>query len=397
MGYLDDRGQIYTTKVYEELNPGKPSFMYTANHEYVTKALWDMVLDKFDYEIIHVSNNVSQRNIIAVRDPNKPQDKIVVHYFVYGEGYGRLGKSAEEMAKDYSTKEANIIKQSEMFARYDDFDGIKGETVVTTITVISPSAKNSVINKISSLLKTYSMPTALANLKAEDDMIYVILPTNRGLELDEYKIPTETYHDDIIDDNYNDDFKPAYEKLISFLEVDGKPGLTLLIGKPGTGKTSIIHNLAAKAKSLQKKFVILPSAFISVLTDPGFTRFAVEELQDCVLCIEDAEDILKSRKVNPNSAVTNVLNITDGLIGKITNMKIICTLNDASDIDDALLRKGRLQLKYVFHELKVDKAKHLAEKLGKDMKISEPTVLADIYNADEEVEFNQTEKQKVGF
>jgi SpoVK/Ycf46/Vps4 family AAA+-type ATPase len=124
-------------------------------------------------------------------------------------------------------------------------------------------------------------------------------------------------------------------------------------------------------------------------------------MKNSVLCIEDAEDILRSRVSTHNTAVTNILNMTDGLLGKIANLKIICTLNHEEDIDRALLRRGRLKLKYEFKPLSAEKATKLAKKLGKDVEFKEEMLLSDIYNYGEIVDFDNPEpdinKKKIGF
>ena len=233
--------------------------------------------------------------------------------------------------------------------------------------------------------------------ETQPDKIFIITPTQGGLALRRYTIDGTGYDESIIDSNYNDDFKAAYDKLTGFLQEPNKPGLVLFTGEPGTGKTSIIHHLANKADVLDKRFVLLPSAFVGILSDPGFTEFAADTLGDCVLCIEDAEIILRSRDTGPNDAVTNILNVTDGILGNITNLKVICTVNNDTNLDSALMRKGRLKLKYKFEPLDTDKANALAKKLEKDVKFDGPTTLADIYNADEQIEFNTVSKGKIGF
>jgi SpoVK/Ycf46/Vps4 family AAA+-type ATPase len=142
---------------------------------------------------------------------------------------------------------------------------------------------------------------------------------------------------------------------------------------------------------------MLPSAFVGVLSDPTFLQFAVEKLKGAVLCIEDAEDILKSRDARPDSAVSNILNITDGVLGKISNLKVVCTLNNDVSIDQALLRKGRLKLKYKFDKLNIDKANALAKKLGKEKVFDKAVVLSDVYNADDVNEFVETKRKTIGF
>jgi hypothetical protein len=271
---------------------------------------------------------------------------------------------------------------------------------VVNFEIMADSSKNPVLRDFKDFLISEGVFMPAIESKADNDKVFIITPSQGGLTLNYHKIDTSSYREDIIENNYNDDFKPAYDKLMEFLSTDG-PGLVLFSGAPGTGKTSIINHLASKAEDVDKRFVLLPSAFINILIDPQFTEFAIDEMKNSVLCIEDAEDILRSRVSTHNTAVTNILNMTDGLLGKIANLKIICTLNHEEDIDRALLRRGRLKLKYEFKPLTAEKATKLAKKLGKDVEFKEEVLLSDIYNYGEIVDFDNLEpdinKKKIGF
>ena len=57
--------------------------------------------------------------------------------------------------------------------------------------------------------------------------------------------------------------------------------------------------------------------------------------------IEDAENILIDREAGGSSAVSALLNLTDGLLSDCLNIQIICTFNtDLSKLDRALSVKA---------------------------------------------------------
>ena len=90
------------------------------------------------------------------------------------------------------------------------------------------------------------------------------------------------------------------------------------------------------------------------------------------------------RGENDSSAVSALLNISDGLLSDCLNIQIICSFNtDLSKVDSALMRKGRLIAKYEFKELEVTRAQQLSDKLGFKTEILIPTILTDIYNQNE--------------
>ncbi|CAF3984495.1 unnamed protein product [Rotaria sp. Silwood1] len=105
-----------------------------------------------------------------------------------------------------------------------------------------------------------------------------------------------------------------------------------------------------------------------------------------ILIVEDAEHIILDRKQEtflPKQAVSNLLNLSDGLLGDAMHQQIICTFNcDVQAIDPALLRDGRLVIEHKFDKLSVENARHLCVELnipGNGEDIHEPTILAEIY------------------
>jgi ATP-dependent 26S proteasome regulatory subunit len=94
-----------------------------------------------------------------------------------------------------------------------------------------------------------------------------------------------------------------------------------------------------------------------------------------------------------------LLNLTDGLMGDFVNIKFICTFNtDIKNIDQALLRKGRITCKYEFKKLHVDKANVLLKKQFPETAhvFTEDTSLADIYNFDQN-DYKEKSVKKIGF
>ena len=100
-----------------------------------------------------------------------------------------------------------------------------------------------------------------------------------------------------------------------------------------------------------------------------------------VLFVEDAENVLRSREDGSNNqAVSNILNITDGLLSDCLNIQIVATFNThIKNIDKALLRKGRLIAQYEFKDLAQGRAEKLADSLKVWLDDTENMTLADIY------------------
>jgi len=88
-------------------------------------------------------------------------------------------------------------------------------------------------------------------------------------------------------------------------------------------------------------------------------------------------------KKSENISISNLLNISDGLLSYCLKSQIICTFNtDLSKVDPALLRKGRLMGMYEFKELEPAKASKLALKQGIQKEIRGPITLAELFHED---------------
>lgn len=168
---------------------------------------------------------------------------------------------------------------------------------------------------------------------------------------------------------YNDDFPVANATIKDFIEEDGKSGLLILWGEKGTGKTTYIRHLISSYPN--KKFVFIPSNLITMLGDPSFGNFLLS-LQNSIIILEDCEAVIRSRKSNSSaSAVSLLLNMGDGLMSDDLGIKFICTFNEeVTNIDEALMRKGRLACMYEFKKLTADKVGILLPEVVKN-KIAE--------------------------
>ncbi len=221
---------------------------------------------------------------------------------------------------------------------------------------------------------------------AEDRHAYL------GFELRRFKIKAQSVD---IENNYNDDFKQVDETTREFLIKKKANGLVLLHGKYGTGKTSYIRHLM---RSVNKRFIFLPVNMMESISSPSFIPF-ISQYKESILILEDCETILKQRDSNDtDNSLVNLLNLGDGLLSDALSIKIICTFNtDLKNIDQAILRKGRLVTQYEFKELTLDKTIKLSEKLGIEQKPKQPKTLAEIYNASDNEEINAFQKNKIGF
>lgn len=247
--------------------------------------------------------------------------------------------------------------------------------------------------KVSELKDILDSFTYADKVKRAPDEVYVYLLSRDAVGY--YLKPVDnTYKKVDLDLNYNDDLKKINKTIIAGLKSKKtiNKGLVLLHGIPGSGKTTYIRHIIRSVKN--KKFVIIPTNLIPMMTEPSFLDF-LTRYNDLVLIIEEAEQALTKRDKRENSSISNILNMTDGLLGDCLNFKVISTFNtDLDNIDDALLRKGRLLAKYEFKELDKEKAGVLKEKIGAQEE--ESNLLADIYNFND-TNFSNKKTNKIGF
>jgi hypothetical protein len=226
----------------------------------------------------------------------------------------------------------------------------------------------------------------------KENKIFFLMQRHNQLLMEAFELPVLDIQ---IEKQYNDDFQEISEAIIEDINSD-KTGLILLHGEAGTGKTSFVQYLT---NEVRRKIVFIPPSMFKMLQDPSFLDFLYEN-RGCTMIIEDSEALLRDRKFDGNADCSFLLNITDGFISKILNMQVICSFNCAlSEIDSALLRKGRLLNAYEFKKLNKEKVKILLEEQGYTVDNVEDMTLGDIYNFkhNNNKQFVKKERTKIGF
>jgi hypothetical protein len=224
------------------------------------------------------------------------------------------------------------------------------------------------------------------------DHFYMIVKGFDGFELSKYKVKgIEPY----INLHYNDDIIPFDTVVKEFLKDKTKNGMILLHGKSGTGKTTYIRHLI---RETNRKFIYLPLFMAEALSSPDLLPF-LSEHKNSVLIIEDSEKLIASRETsNDNSDIAALLNISDGLLNDALGIKLICTFNtELSNIDKALLRKGRLITRYEFKELSIEKASKIAETNNLPYDGKKPISIGNLFNIEIENQSDINEKKNIGF
>jgi hypothetical protein len=301
----------------------------------------------------------------------------------------------EEIPNTFEMYEVDIKKISEWLeANFSDviiskhkrekYSEKDGEEMLSTIYVF----KDDIVLEIASdmMQMAYGKGTKLkADLiegvkkfvKMEKSGISMIVQSKMGLMPKDLEIKKQ---DVDLSLHYNDGFDAVDDQLKRELSDEDGSGLYLLYGAPGTGKSSYIKYLIHQ---VNKRMVFLPPKVALNLDDFALTDFLLDN-RNIILVIEDAEELLKTDNNSRTSAISMLLNLTDGILGDGLGIKIIATFNtELHQIDPALMRKGRLKLMYEFNKLSIPKSKALLSHLGIEKEVHNPMNLSEIYYLEE--------------
>lgn len=298
---------------------------------------------------------------------------------------------AEDMFEDIIKTHYNQTYQPQKKKNFysDHFFVLKNQIILnlyqqSVYIVFEPSLENEAQELQDKLLKFQLKPK-------KTTQISFIVSNNKGLLTKKIDIKKPRIN---IDLHYNDDFKKTHQLIVKNLKKLKTKGLYLFHGLPGTGKSTYVKYLIHQQN---KQVIFLSPKIAGNLDDLAFTEFLLDN-PNCVLVIEDAEDLIISRENQHNSRLSFLLNLTDGLLGESLGIQVIATFNtDLKNIDKALLRKGRLTSIYDFRPLTINKTNVLLKKLGHEIEVDNSLSLAEIFNFEVDTNYKPKLRKAIGF
>lgn len=290
------------------------------------------------------------------------------------------------MASQITTHDSDEFKVPNFISSaIDDF--YDGWVRISPLILLRPSeASGKRDEDFESELENY-MDLCILESQPDKPEISMVEVDNNG----NFKLRTYPVYDNFIikdlDMHYGYGFEKFHNDLMRRFESESR-GLVLFHGMPGTGKTYYIRHLLRKMTSSKKVVIYMPPNMVDRLIDPYFITFLSKTIASfskdgffCVLLIEDAEPLLASRQGEGRvMGISNLLNMTDGILNDMLKLQIICTFNvKVRELDKALLRPGRLIARKEFKAMTTLDANRLGQQLGVKHHFDKPATLAEVY------------------
>ena len=214
-------------------------------------------------------------------------------------------------------------------------------------------------NEFKELMKEFVGP------KKSKGKVYVLGTGPAGLRLSSMGVASVPFEKD----NYSKEVNAQAEHVFADLKSINPCGrVVILDGLPGSGKTYFVRSIVKEIE--EALFVLIPSNMISDLGNPSFIQVLLETKASrhasgpIILIVEDADRCLASRSADNIDAISALLNFSDGIMGAMLDLRIICTTNVQLDqIDEAIMRPGRLCAHIHVGKLDYDQANGVYKRL----------------------------------
>ena len=274
---------------------------------------------------------------------------------------------ASEDVEGFLINEKNLVQlKDNVFMSFTHMDKLM-EGLITNIIIYYKTDSYSDIETFISDLQNITFKPEIDEIK-----ITCASLTPNGLDLEPMELMLADY--DNVESFINDDTFKSINKLSKKINKSEK-GLSIIYGKRGSGKTTILNWIASKSN---KSVIFIPLSTIdATINNPNFKSFLMKN-DGSLLIIDDCE--IFNSEIKSNIVFANILQMIDGFNSDdlMVNVLLSFNLETEEEIDADLLECNNLVNIIKFDSLKKSKANKLCKQLGIDYKVSEPILLNDL-------------------
>lgn len=150
----------------------------------------------------------------------------------------------------------------------------------------------------------------------------------------------------LVEGNYTPKVMEDYKFVIKDLLSEAPSGrISIMTGVPGTGKTHLIRAMLLEVPDAM--FVLISPEMVTNLAGPELLPLLLSHrggtTGPIVLVLEDADKCLVARDKENMNSIQSLLNLGDGILGSLLDLRIIATTNAKElHMEEAIMRPGRL-------------------------------------------------------
>lgn len=176
----------------------------------------------------------------------------------------------------------------------------------------------------------------------------------------------------LVSGNYTQKVLEDYRYVIKDLKSESPSGrLAIMRGPAGTGKTHLIRAMLLEVPDAM--FVLISPDVVTNLAGPELLPLLMNyrggRSGPIVLVLEDADKCLVARESTDMNSIQALLNLGDGILGSLLDIRIVATTNaDEFKMDAAILRPGRLSKMLDVNSLDLETSINIVKRLLPDLK-----------------------------
>jgi hypothetical protein len=150
----------------------------------------------------------------------------------------------------------------------------------------------------------------------------------------------------IVRRNYSPEVMEGYDYVIRDLNSSVPSGrIVVMEGEPGTGKTHLVRAMLMDVPDAM--FVLVSPEMVTHLGGPELLPLLLSHRHNqngpIILILEDADKCLVTRQGDNINSIQSLLNLGDGILGSLLDLRIIATTNAKKlEMEPAIMRPGRL-------------------------------------------------------